>query len=117
MDNRITLFIQPLTGLRLLGEEKTEEGSIIALRKDGDECLYVPRTEDERGMTWIPIGEFSVDPEAVTPVEFSEAEPQPGEGEETPQGEGEGGDQPHEVTPRSGPFGGRKLKRRTEVDG
>lgn len=109
MDGKVTLLLQALPGLRLLGEEKTEEGSIIALRRDGDECLYVPRTEDEKGMEWIPIAQFSVDPEAVTPVEFVEEAPAEGETVE------EGGE-PAEVKPRTGPFGGRQLKRR-EVTG
>lgn len=106
MDGKVTLLLQALPGLRLLGEGKTEEGSIIALRRDGDECLYVPRTEDEKGMTWIPVAEFSVDPEAVTPPEFLEEEPG---GEEEVGGEG---GEPAETTPRTGPFGGRQFKRR-----
>lgn len=113
MESRITLLVQPLPGLRLLGDGKKEDGSIIALRHDGDECLYVPRTEDEKGMEWIAIAQFSVDPEAVTPVDLLE---QPSE-EEQPEVEGEEGSESQETSSRSGPFGGHRLKRRTEVAG
>jgi hypothetical protein len=113
MDGKVTMFVNALPGLRLLGEGKTEEGSIIALRREGDECLYVPRTEDEKGMSWIPVSEFSVDPEAVTPVEFLDETP-PGEGEEQPEGEG---GEPTEVPSKRGPFGGRPLKRRETTGG
>ncbi|MGI0148685.1 MAG: hypothetical protein ACREDF_04035 [Thermoplasmata archaeon] len=106
MDGKVTLLVNALPGLRLFQEGKTEEGSIIALRRDGDECLYVPRTEEDKGMDWIPVREFSVDPEAVTPVEFLE-DPQPGEGEAPEAEEGA-----VEVPSRKGPFGGRQLKRR-----
>lgn len=112
MDGKVTMLVNALPGLRLLGEGKTEEGSIIALRREGDECLYVPRTEDEKGMVWIPVGEFSVDPEAVTPVEFLD-EP----GEETPGEEGGEGGEPTEVLKKGTPFGGRPLKRRETTGG
>lgn len=110
MEGKVTLFLQALPGIRLLGEGKTEEGSIIALRRDGDEALYVPRTEEEKGMTWIPVGEFSVDPEAVTPVEFLE------DGQNPDEGQVEQGEEATEQSIRTGPFGGRQLKRR-EVKG
>ncbi len=116
MDGKVTMLVNALPGLRLLGEGKTEEGSIIALRRDGDECLYVPRMEDEKGMVWIPVGEFSVDPEAVTPPEFLE-EPAPGEGEPVVDGEPtavEAEQPPTERPSRTGPMG-RALRRRTEV--
>ena len=69
----IKLLMTPLPGVRLFpGEEakEPEPGSIIAFRKGGDECLYASGGEEERGLAWIPVGEFSVDPEAVTPPEF-----------------------------------------------
>ena len=111
MDGKVTMLVTPLPGLRLLGGGKTEDGSIIALRRDGEECLYVPRTEDERGMCWIPIGEFSVDPEAVPPVEFLEQLPLEGEGHPAES------EEPSEVPSRKDPFGGRKLKRRETIGG
>jgi len=111
MDGKVTMLVNALPGLRLLGEEKTEEGSIIALRREGDECLYVPRTENEKGMCWIPVGEFSVDPEAVTPVEFLD-ETTGGEGEQPVEGE-----EPAEIPSRKTPFGGRQLKRRETTGG
>jgi hypothetical protein len=104
MDGKITMLVTPLPGLRLMGEGKEpEDGSIIAFRKDGDECLYVPH--DEKGMEWIPVGQFSVDPEAVAPIEYEE---EPGEvpAEETPA------EEPREIPTRKSPFGGRPLKRR-----
>lgn len=111
MENRVTLLLQPLPGLRLIEGGTTEEGSIVALRKDGDECLYVSGGEEDKGMVWIPVGEFSVDPEAVTPPDFFE-EPQPG-GEAPAEG---GEEQPVSEKPsRSGPMG--RLRRRPEIGG
>jgi hypothetical protein len=111
-ENRVTLLIQALPGLRIIDEGKTEEGSILALRHDGDECLYTPTTGDTKGMEWIPVGQFSVHPDAVTPVELLERE----EGEEEMvEGDEEGGE-PAEKSSRSGPFG-HNLRRRPELGG
>jgi hypothetical protein len=107
MDGRVTLLVQPLPGLRLMEDGKTEEGSIIALRREGDECLYVPWSE--KGMCWIPIGEFSVDPAAVTPIDLLE---EPSEEEPTEPAEGISEIQAHKT-----PFGGRPLKRREMMGG
>lgn len=117
MEGKVTLLMQALPGLRLFAEaegKEPEDGSIIALRKDGDECLYVPRTDDEKGMEWIPIGQFSVDPEAVTPIDILEQPGEEGEivDEATPESGG-----PREVPTRKSPFGGRQLKRRQQTEG
>jgi hypothetical protein len=115
MESGVTLLIHPLPGVRIVPDGKKEAGSIIALRRDGDECLYVPDTEEEKGMEWLPIGQFSVDPEAVAipDLEPAVAEVEPGTEpiEEQPQT-----DEPAESAPvRKGPFG-RGLKRRKEFE-
>lgn len=111
MDDRLTMLMAPLTGYRLLDGGTLEEGSIIGFRKGGDECLYVPRTEEEKGMEWIPVGSFSVDPEAVTPPDMlpdPAAETPPGE-EAHQEGEPSAPDQGR------GPFG-RSVRRRPELE-
>lgn len=108
MENQVTMLITPLPGLRLLGgDAEPEQGSILAFRKNGDEGLFASWNDEEgqeKGLAWIPIGEFSVNPDAVSPPEIEE-EPVPGEeeqpGEEQP---------PTERKSRSGPFG--SLRRR-----
>jgi hypothetical protein len=111
MESQITMLISPLPGLRLLGgDAEPEQGSVIAFRKNGDEALFASWNDEEgqeKGLAWIPVGEFSVNPDSVTPPEILEEEPQPG-------------DEPQEDQPttqrkgRGGPFGG--LPRR-EVKG
>lgn len=110
MDGHLTMLMAPLTGYRLLDGGKLEEGSIIGFRRDGEECLYVPRTEEEKGMEWILIGQFSVDPEAVTPPDILPTEEPPSGEEAAPQ---EGGE-PSADSGR-GPFG-RSVRRRPELE-
>lgn len=107
----ITVLMHPLPGQRVVEGQEPEDGSILAYRKDGDEGLFASWFVDEdkpgKPMVWIPVGEFSPDPEAIRPPEIIE---EPGaEGE--PQGEGAS-----EHSVESGPFGrGRGRSKRPEA--
>lgn len=76
MENAIQVLMTPLPGQRLVEGQEAEDGSILAYRKCGDEGLFaswfLDEDEDKPGkpMVWIPIGEFSPDPEAIRPPEI-----------------------------------------------
>jgi hypothetical protein len=82
----IQVLLQPLPGQRLVEGAEPEDGSILAYRKDGDEGLFASWDVDHsKPMVWIPVGEFSPDPEAIRPPEIDEtAQEQPEEPTETP---------------------------------
>jgi hypothetical protein len=109
MDSAITMLMTPLPGRRLVDGQESEDGSIIGFRKNGDEALFVSwnaEEDTEKGMQWIPVSEFSPDPEAVRPPEVTE------EGEGAVPSE----DQlPTEVPVKKGPFG-RGVRRRPELE-
>lgn len=94
----ITVLMQPLPGQRIGDGAEPEDGSVLAYRKDGDECLFASWHIDEdeekpgRPMVWIPVGEFSPDPEAIRPPEIvdgAESEPSDAPGiQERPSVEG-----------------------------
>lgn len=75
--SEITLIVNPQPGVRLLGGNAVEDGAILAFRKGGDEVLFGSLSDDNRPLVWIPVGEFSIDPGAIEPVEI-----EPGGGEE-----------------------------------
>jgi hypothetical protein len=115
MQDGVTMLVSPLPGVRLIEESDGEDGSILAFRKGGDEVLFTSwDTETPKGMTWIPVREFSPDPEAVRPPDIfpAETEEQPTE-EETTETEG---DTTREKTSQSGPFGKGGLRRRPQVE-
>lgn len=108
MQDGITMLVSPIPGVRLVGEKDQEDGSMIALRKSGDEILFASwdaeseESERGRGMVWIPVGEFSPDPESIRPPDIGveeEEEPQEGDTKEKP----------------GNPFG-RGLRRRPGLD-
>jgi len=78
MQHEITMLVSPIPGIRLVEGKDSEDGSMIALRKSGDEILFAswetesPESDRGRGMTWIPVGEFSPDPESIRPPEILE---------------------------------------------
>ncbi len=102
MDPQITMLISPLTGLRLIPDKDPEAGSVIAFRKGGDEALFAS-WDEERGMEWIPVGEFCMDP----PEGYGDEQP----GTEEQQTETDG---VTEVPTRKAPFGG--VRRRKELE-
>jgi len=103
MDPQITMLLTPLTGLRLIPDKDPEAGSVIAFRKGGDEALFAS-WDEERGMEWIPVGEFCMDP----PEGYDEGQPP---AEEQPTGE----EPVTEVPTRKSPFGGG-VRRRKELE-
>ena len=112
----IQVLITPLPGQRITRDTEPEDGSVLAYRNNGDECLFASWDDGEtpRGMAWIPVGEFSPDPEAIRPPDIEEA---PGEG--TPIDDGTG---TTETDPGHGPMGGRSggrpgLRKRPTVEG
>lgn len=107
----IMILMTPLPGQRIVDGQEPEDGSILAYRKDGDEGLFaswfIDEDEDKPGkpMVWIPINEFSPDPEAIRPPDIVQ-EP----------GEGEGGEGVQEKPVVEGPFGrGRGRSKRPEA--
>lgn len=84
MDHSITMLVAPLPGIRLVeGNEEGESGSVLGFRKGGDEVLFASWSEEKDvPMVWIPLGEFSPDPEAIMPPDIVPAgeEEQPAEG-------------------------------------
>lgn len=105
-ESGITVLMTPLPGRRLADGKEPEDGSILAYRKSGDEGLFASwNAEEDQPMTWIPVGEFSPDPEAIRPPEIVE--------EEQPQ---EAGDGTQERPVVEGPFGrGRGRSKRPEA--
>lgn len=105
----IQVLMTALPGRRLIDGKDPEDGSILAYRKNGDEGLFASwNAEEDQPMAWIPIGEFSPDPESIRPpeiIEGEETDPQPAEGETTV-------DKPvvH------GPFGRAGLRRRPTTE-
>ncbi len=78
--NGLMILMTPLPGQRIVDGQEPEDGSILAYRKDGDEGLFASWFIDEdenkpgKPMVWIPISEFSPDPEAIRPPEIVEGE-------------------------------------------
>lgn len=108
MEPQITMLLNPLPGIRVVDGQEDEDGSIVAFRKGGDEALFASWDVDTaKGMKWIPIEEFSVDPEAVKPADLDEG--QPGTEEQPAEGE-----TPVEVPSKKGPFG--NIRRRKELE-
>jgi hypothetical protein len=107
MESGITVLMAPLPGQRLVDGADPEDGSVLAYRKGGDEALFASwDAEESKGMAWIPVSEFSPDPEAIRPPEIVE--------EEQPQ-EAQDGTTERPVV--QGPFGrGKGLRRRPEVE-
>lgn len=107
----IQALITPLPGQRISDKENPDDGSVLAYRKDGEECLFASwNAEEPQGMIWIPIGEFSPDPEAIQPPDIVQEneEGQPDNSGTT------------ESAPSHGPMGGRqapRLPRRPGVEG
>ncbi len=104
MDGSITMLMQPLPGIRLT-TGKEDDGSILGFRHGGDEVLFASWHDveaEEKAMEWIPIAEFSPDPEFFRPPDI---EPQP---EEQPT---EAADGTQERPVESGPFGGGVRRR------
>lgn len=110
MESGITVLMTALPGRRLIDGKDPEDGSVLAYRKAGDEALFASWDADEdRGMTWIPVGEFSPDPEAIRPPDLTD-DPQ----EPQPSADGSGTSE-RPVT--HGPFGrGSRLRSRPEVE-
>lgn len=113
-ESGITVLLTVLPGQRIFSDQTSEDGSVLAYRKGGDEVLFASWFIDEedenkpgKGMVWIPVGEFSPDPEAIKPPNLLQEE------EETPPG----GDGPTETESETGPFGrpGRGRSRRPGV--
>jgi hypothetical protein len=109
-DSRIVVLPIPLPGQRIFGDgQDPEDGSILAYRKEGDEGLFASWFLDEdetkpgKPMVWIPVGEFSPDPEAIRPPEIvEEAEGQPSDEGAT--------ERPSEQGPFGRPRGGRSKR-------
>jgi hypothetical protein len=117
MESGITFLPVPIPGIRLSGNAGDgEDGSMIALRRGGEEILFASWEVDEvegsddakaRGMVWVPVGEFSPDPEAIRPPDIG-VDDLPAE------------EQPDGTAEREGsPFGGARsgLKRRPTTGG
>jgi hypothetical protein len=107
MDSGITVLMTALPGQRVTDEKNPEDGSVLAYRKGGDEALFASwDTDSAQGMAWIPVGEFSPDPEAIRPPDIEEpAEPEQAEDGTT------------ERPSTAGPFGRRSgLPRRPGVE-
>lgn len=106
MSREVTWIPGGLVGWRLKKSDEDEkkstreEGAIVAVRENGNEALFTPRTEEP--CVWIQIGDFIVEPATIPEFEYVEEEPQ-GEG----QGQDGGGLQ--EGPPqKDGPFGVRR---------
>ena len=113
MDSGVTFLMTAIPGQRIVNEKDLddgfEDGSVLALRKGGDEVLFASwDLEKPKGMTWIPVGEFSPDPEAIQPPGLE----QPADEPEQPAEDG-----PSERPSAAGPFGrGGGLRRRPGVE-
>jgi len=87
-ESGVTILMSAIPGVRILGEEELEDGSMVALRKGGDEILFASWENDEKehpkGMVWIPVSEFSPDPEAIRPPEIQEG-PDPALPDDAPE--------------------------------
>ncbi len=59
----------PLPGSRKIGTGQYEDGSILAFRKDGEEVLYASQSDERKGLIWIPVTEFIVNPAEIEPLE------------------------------------------------
>lgn len=117
----IQVLISALPGQRVTPGLDVEDGSVLAYRGNGDECLFAsweddPKNPDRgKGMVWIPVGEFSPDPEAIKPPDIDD-----GQGDEgAPIDDGSG---TTEADPGHGPMGGRSggrpgLRKRPTVEG
>ncbi len=74
MDNGVTMLITPIPGVRLVeggDQEADNSGSILAFRKGGDEALFASWDgSKDVPMVWIPISEFSPDPESIMPPDI-----------------------------------------------
>lgn len=110
MDSGITVLMTALPGQRITDEKNPEDGSVLAYRKAGDEALFASwDTQTSQGMAWIPVGEFSPDPEAIRPPDLNDPET-----EQEPEQEEDG---TTERPSSSGPFGRRGgLPRRPGVE-
>jgi hypothetical protein len=106
MDHGITMLVAPLPGIRIIeGNDEGESGSVLGFRKGGDEVLFASWNDDKDvPMVWIPLGEFSPDPEAIMPPDIV-----PAEIEEAPAGEG--------TTEKPGNPFGRGPKKRPGLEG
>jgi hypothetical protein len=114
MDSGVTFLMTPLPGQRIVDgkdPDDWEDGSVLALRKGGDEVLFASwEVENPKGMTWIPVGEFSPDPESVQPPNLEREE----EHLEPPADETGASERPS----AAGPFGrgSGSLRRRPGVE-
>lgn len=113
MDSGVTFLMTPIPGQRIVdGKEPDdwEDGSVLALRRNGDEVLFASWDVDSpKGMAWIPVAEFSPDPEAIQPPGLEHGEDQP----EQPADETGASERPS----TAGPFGrGGGLRRRPGVE-
>lgn len=74
----ITMLLTPIPGVRLVegsSEDADSSGSILAFRKGGDEVLFASWNGDKDvPLAWIPIAEFSPDPESIMPPDIVPAE-------------------------------------------
>jgi hypothetical protein len=112
MSSGIQVLMAPLPGQRIVNakdpEDGYEDGSVLAYRKDGDEVLFASwDVEEPKGMVWIPVVEFTPDPEAIQPPDLADVE-QPVE--ESTDGTGTS------EKPQSSPFGRGGLRRRPGVE-
>jgi hypothetical protein len=110
MESGLTVLMTALPGQRITDPEKPEDGSILAYRKHGDEALFSSwDTENAKGMVWIPVTEFSPDPEAIQPPNLEQ--------QEEPVEQPEDGTGAAERPITQGPFGrGGNLRRRPGVE-
>jgi hypothetical protein len=115
----IQVLMTALPGQRVTKGAPPEDGSVLAYRSNGDECLFASwEDEDEergKGMAWIPVGDFSPDPESIRPPDILEGT----ETEGAPIDDGSG---TTEADPGHGPMGGKSggrsgLRRRPTVEG
>lgn len=111
MDSGITVLMTPIPGQRIVDEKDPDDGfhngSVLAFRNGGEECLFASwDVETPKGMTWIPVVEFSPDPEAIMPPDLDESQDQT---------EQEGPEGTTERPAPAGPFG-RGLRRRPGVE-
>jgi len=113
MDSGVTFLMTAIPGQRIIqgkDPDEFEDGSVLALRKGGDEVLFASwDLEESKGMAWIPVSEFSPDPEAIRPPDIE----QPADEPEQPADE----TGPTERRSDAGPFGRTSgLRRRPGVD-
>lgn len=115
----IQVLMAALPGQRVTPGLDVEDGSVLAYRGNGDECLFASWEDDPKdpnrgkGMVWIPVGEFSPDPEAIKPPDIVETT------ESEPIDDGTG---TTEADPGHGPMGGASggrsgLRKRPTVEG